>query len=315
MSEIPTTLKKIPVHEIVRNPLNPRLKFTERKMEILKDSIRRVGVLVPITVFRRAKDGKYCLIDGERRWICAKDLNHKDISAVVIPDPGPEKNLLRMFSIHHLREQWSLIATALKLEQMMHMAGVEDNAELSALTGMSRVKINHCKRILSYPKKYQDMLLLADEDQQVKPDFFVELFPVLEKIASAMPNLYEKNPREYIIDSLIKKFRTGRILAAREFRNLRKLLEKVESKELPKETAETFISRLVEDPDTTIGEISRELDIEYLTEIDKTTRICNALTESLLRINAKVAKRSRTFLHSLRNLKEQIDRFLSSESL
>jgi len=313
MSETSAALKKIPVSEIVRNPLNPRLRFSEKKMKTLRDSIRKVGVLVPVTVFLR-DDGKYCLIDGERRWICAKELNHRDISAVVIPDPGPESNLLRMFSIHHLREQWSLIATALKLEQLMHMTGTTDSKELSAFTGMSKIKVDHCKRILSYPKRYQDLLYLADEDEKVKPDFFVELYPVLEKISTVMPDFYKRYPKEHMIDTLLEKFRNERILAAREFRNLRKLLDKVEAKSMPRKVAETFFSRLVENPNTTIGEIFRELDIEYVTEIEKTARICNSLTRSLSRIEAKVAKKNVSFRRSLRNLQKQIERILSSSS-
>lgn len=93
MSETYAVLKKIPVDEIVRSPLNPRLRFGEKKMQSLRDSIQKGGVLVPITVFRRSKDGKYCVIDGERRWMCAKELNHKEISAVIIPNARVYANL------------------------------------------------------------------------------------------------------------------------------------------------------------------------------------------------------------------------------
>lgn len=309
-----TALKEIPVDEIIRNPLNPRLDFNEKKMRILRDSIEKVGVLVPITVFQRSKDGRYCLIDGERRWMCVKRLNRNTIPAVIIPEPKPEANLLRMFTIHHLREKWSLIAVALKLEQLMDMTGIKDTRELSTRTGVSTVKITHCKRILSYAKKYQDILLLADEDERVKPDFFIELYPVLEKTSEALPDFYEKHPRDHVIDILIEKFRNGKISAAREFRNLRRLLENVESGKIPRETAKKFLIRLVENPDTTIGEIFRELDIEYPTELDRTTRICDSLTRSLSRIETRGIKRNTSFLRSLQKLRKQIDRLLSVDT-
>jgi ParB family chromosome partitioning protein len=154
----PTHLSNIPPDQIIRNQFNPRLKFDEKKIKILKDSIAKNNVLVPITVFWDSEKEKYRLIDGERRWRCSKELGLETIPAVVIPEPDAETNLLRMFSIHHLREQWSLIATALKLEQLMDMTKTEDTKQLSTLTGMSTVKVNHCKRILSYPKKYQDII-------------------------------------------------------------------------------------------------------------------------------------------------------------
>jgi ParB-like chromosome segregation protein Spo0J len=60
-----THLKNIPINQIIRNPLNPRLKFDERKMKFLRDSIEKNGVLVPITFFWNLKKEKYTFIDGE----------------------------------------------------------------------------------------------------------------------------------------------------------------------------------------------------------------------------------------------------------
>lgn len=294
----------------MRNRLNPRLKFNPTKMQILEDSIRQHGILVPLTVFWDSENEKYTLIDGERRWICSQELGFETVPAVVIPKPNPESNLLRMFSIHHLREQWSLMATALKLEQLIDMMKISETKQLSTLTGMSAVKVNHCKRILSYPKKYQDILLLGDKQERIKPDFFIELYPVLEKIPKVMPEFYDKISREEVIDRLVMKFRDNKISAAREFRNLRKLLDEVNVHKIPIQTIEKFFQTLIEDPNMTIDEILREFNIEFVAELDKTRRICDSLYNSLKKIENETVMRTPRFRRSLMNLQKQISKLL-----
>jgi len=78
---------QLPVSEI--RPLQlpqkmkqPRLYFDPQKMERLKDSIAKHGVLEPILVRPGAK-GQYEIISGERRWRCSKDLKKESIPAIV----------------------------------------------------------------------------------------------------------------------------------------------------------------------------------------------------------------------------------------
>src|SRR5262245_9884101 len=98
------TLADIPVGRILPNPENPRVNFRQGELEELQESIRQYGIQVPIAVFKRG--GNYVLIDGERRWRCASKLNLRTIPALIQREPGALENLLLMFNIHALREQW-----------------------------------------------------------------------------------------------------------------------------------------------------------------------------------------------------------------
>ena len=49
------TLSEMPVSEISPNPHNPRLIFPEEEMDELKGSIKKVGILVPLTVYKNTK--------------------------------------------------------------------------------------------------------------------------------------------------------------------------------------------------------------------------------------------------------------------
>src|SRR5262245_59332582 len=109
-------LRSIPLSQIDRNPENPRLVFRSGEMEELLESIRLYGVQVPISVY---KDGRrYVLIDGERRWLCCQKLGKDAIPALVQRRPTALDNLLLMFNIHALREQWDLLTIAMKIPRI-----------------------------------------------------------------------------------------------------------------------------------------------------------------------------------------------------
>src|SRR6266571_6892115 len=112
-------LRQIPVDLIDRNPENPRLVFRQNELDELLESIRLYGVQVPISVYKDRK--RFVLIDGERRWKCCLKLNKKTIPALVQEKPDPLTNLLLMFNIHALREQWDYLTIALKLPRVIKL--------------------------------------------------------------------------------------------------------------------------------------------------------------------------------------------------
>ena len=118
------TLKQLAVDEVVPSRNNPRLLFDPEPLEVLRDSIRDKGVLVPITVYPLKGQDKYGILDGERRYRCCADLKAEglelDIPANVVDPPSRVAGLLYMFSIHQYRQQWELMPTALSLETVMN---------------------------------------------------------------------------------------------------------------------------------------------------------------------------------------------------
>lgn len=149
-------LAELDPKQLERNPENPRLLFDENTIGILRDSIAKVGILVPLLVYQREKDGKYIILDGERRWLCALDLNLKKVPANVIAEPDILTNILHMFNIHHVRESWDPMPTALKLEVLMRMLETRNNEVLAAHTGLTAGYVARCKKLLTYDKRYQE---------------------------------------------------------------------------------------------------------------------------------------------------------------
>ena len=81
----------------------PRLYFDPQKMERLKQSIQKHGVLEPILVRPSAK-GRYEIISGERRWRSCCALGMSDIPAIV-RDMGDAIALEAALIAHLLNEE------------------------------------------------------------------------------------------------------------------------------------------------------------------------------------------------------------------
>jgi ParB family transcriptional regulator, chromosome partitioning protein len=103
-------LKDIPVDQIDPNPNNPRLIFPPEELDRLAESIASEGILVPVVVF--ARDGRYVLIDGERRYRCTLTLGLETVPANITTERTDLENLLQMFNIHLVREPWRDMPTA-----------------------------------------------------------------------------------------------------------------------------------------------------------------------------------------------------------
>lgn len=108
----------IDVSKIDPNPHNPRgieIAKQDKKLPLLKDSIKTFGILVPLVVVSRGD--RFLLVDGERRYIAAKALGLETVPAYVNEKGLTDNELLyQMFHIHHNREQWGPIQQCRALE-------------------------------------------------------------------------------------------------------------------------------------------------------------------------------------------------------
>lgn len=221
-------LEQLPVDKIDRNPENPRLYFRPKEMEELLESIRRYGVQVPIAVYKEGK--RYVLIDGERRWRCASKLNMKSIPGLVQDKPTRLENMLLMFNIHALREQWDLLTVALKLKEVIALVELEvgrrpTESELSQRTGLGRGVVRRCRYLLDLPEEYRRLILdelkKPKHRQQLTEDFFIEMERALRTVEIAMPDMLPDKDRAR--QTLIDKFRAEVIPNRVHFRQLGKI--------------------------------------------------------------------------------------------
>ena len=166
--------------QISPNDENPRIIFRQEELDNLTLSIKKIGLQVPITVYQD-RQGKYKIIDGERRWRVFKKLNFETVPAIIQDKPNELDNLLIMFNIHALREQWDLFTISNKLTKIISLFEEKNQREpkeleLSLSTGLTRGMIRRCKLLIELPDKYKDKLLKGTQktkrSTKVKRGFF-----------------------------------------------------------------------------------------------------------------------------------------------
>lgn len=275
--QTPRRLKQIPPSDIRENPENPRLLFRPEEMESLLVSIDRNGVQVPITVYREGKH--YRLIDGERRWRCARKLNLKSIPALVQERPTELENLLLMYNIHALREQWDYLTIASKLRRIIRLyqdrhRKKPSETELSEATGLTRGQIRRCQLLLDLPDRFHSMLLeelaLPKARQKLNEDLFIEMERSLKAVVRRIPAYESKLDR--IRDVLIDKYRSGTIQAVTDFRQLAKIATATDSAVISRNQARKALDRVF---DRSIDEGIREAyesTVEFIYDEQKATR-------------------------------------------
>jgi len=258
---VPAAVKRIPVENIGPNPHNPRRFFDEEPMKILEESVAKLGILVPLTLYPKEKGNfidyghdRFIILDGERRWRVAIELHLKNVPAIVIGQPSEEQNILTMFHIHNVREGWQLMPTALKLKTLMEKLKETNERKLTELTKLSVGQIRRCKILLTFQDKYQNMML-APPSERMKADFFIEL----QRIRG--PALQERFPPwisrgdSHCVDSLLKKYMNDVIPAVTDFRKLAEIYRGSANKNLIKKFYKE-LGRFLDTPDMTIDDIN-----------------------------------------------------------
>lgn len=246
----PEGVKEIPTAHLFPNPHNPRMLFDKMPMDILRESIKRVGILVPLTVYRDSSKDRFVILDGQRRWMCAKDVGLRNVPVNQVAEPSLVQNIVTMFQIHKLREDWELMPTALKIQLLMNEIGDKNEARLSELTGLDEAVIVRCKKLISYDREFQDMMLDADPARRTKADFFIELYPVIHDRDVAHFDWFSR--KRFIRQMLVKYLNEPRtIKAVTDFRLVKQHITNARRiKAMPKFSAR--LHRFAEAPETSL---------------------------------------------------------------
>lgn len=241
-------VKQIAVDTLDPNPHNPRRLFDKLPLETLQASIAKVGILVPLTVYRDSKTKRYVILDGQRRWMCAKAIGLNKVPANEVEEPTLVQNIVTMFQIHKLREDWELMPTALKLELLMEETKDSNNKRVAALTGLDEAVVVRCKKLLSYEKKYQEMMLDPNPEQRTKADFFIELYPVRHDRTVRKFDWFK--PVKFT-DQMIEKWENKSLKAVTDFRLVKQHINNaVKAKRV--QTISNRLKTFADDPKATV---------------------------------------------------------------
>ncbi len=145
--------EEIDINNIIINKDQPREFFDEEKLKELSLSIKKHGIIQPITVKKLSKN-KYQLISGERRYRASKICDIKTIPAFI--RRNNDESLLEIALIENIqRENLNSIEIAISYKKLVDELNIKQE-ELGKRLGKDRTTINNYIRLLKLPPSIQN---------------------------------------------------------------------------------------------------------------------------------------------------------------
>ena len=145
---------EISLEEIKKNPYQPRTYFNEEKLNELKESIEKNGLLQPIIVKKAVKG--YYIIAGERRYRAFELLDRKEIPAI-IKEMTDEEMMVFAVLENLQREDLSALEESESYKNLMDKMSLTQE-ELAKKLGKSRPYIANSLRLLKLPTEIKNKL-------------------------------------------------------------------------------------------------------------------------------------------------------------
>ncbi len=131
-----------------------RKHFDEKKLNDLAESIKQMGIQVPIIVQEVEKNKAYEIIAGERRYRACLIVGLEKIPAII--KRAVDKPELIQFAENILREDLNAVEKALAIVEIMHKEGLSQT-ELAAACGKSKQWVSKQLRILDQPEDVKEL--------------------------------------------------------------------------------------------------------------------------------------------------------------
>ena len=151
ISDLPTTneeLREIDIDLIEPNPMQPRSRFDEAKLEELAQSIKSNGLVQPLLV-RKSVNNSYQIIAGERRWRAAQRAGLQRLPAVV--RDVPDEKMLELALIENIqRQELNAIEEAQAYKRLIENLGLTQET-VAQRVGRDRTFVTNYLRLLRLP--------------------------------------------------------------------------------------------------------------------------------------------------------------------
>lgn len=145
-------IAQIDIDKIETNPFQPRTDFDETALSELSESIKKQGVIQPVTVRKMGYD-KYQLISGERRLRASKMAGLETIPVFI--RVANDEQMLEMALIENIhRENLNAIEVAISYQRLLEECQLTQD-QLSEKIGKDRSTVANFLRLLKLPAEIQ----------------------------------------------------------------------------------------------------------------------------------------------------------------
>jgi ParB family chromosome partitioning protein len=142
----------ISVDSIEANPFQPRTTFDEQSLEELATSIKKLGIVQPLTV-RETGGGRYQLIAGERRLRAARLAGLSHVPAYV--RTADDQAMLELALVENIqRENLDSVEVAISFQRLIEECNLTQE-QLSERVGKQRSTVANYLRLLKLPAEIQ----------------------------------------------------------------------------------------------------------------------------------------------------------------
>ena len=155
MENIDKKVQQLKLDEILPNRFQPRIKFEEKAITELAESIKEHGVIQPIVV--RPIGDRYEIIAGERRYKASVMAGKNDIPAIVVALDDKESAEIALIE-NVQRQDLTPIEEAISYKKILDM-GYLTQQQLALKLGKSQASIANKMRLLNLHEDVQEALL------------------------------------------------------------------------------------------------------------------------------------------------------------
>lgn len=198
-------VSKLPMNQIEPNRGQPRKVFDPAAMEELTESIKRHGVVTPITV-RRQENGFYQIIAGERRWRAARGAGLTEIPAMVLD--VTDEQVMELALIENLqRQDLNPIEEAEGYDVLLKDFGMTQD-RIAERVGRSRSAVANALRLLALDEGVRQMVaegrlssgharaVLSIQDEGLRAEAAKKMETLSVRQAESLARRLNKAPKE-----------------------------------------------------------------------------------------------------------------------
>lgn len=203
-----SSINEVELSKITPNPDQPRHVFDEEALEELATSIRKIGVIQPITL-RKIDDDTYQIIAGERRFRASQIAGLTSIPAYI--KTAEDDDLMEMALVENIqREDLNSIEIALAYQNLIETFSLTQE-QLSERVGKKRATIANYLRLLKLPAEVQ----MGVKDKKIDMGHARALLTINDPVSQlAIYNLIlQEDLSVRNVESIAKDISEGRDLA------------------------------------------------------------------------------------------------------